>query len=375
MLKDRNGPSKVLEQRNNIDATFLAVSTQLFSFHTSIMATQGTSPIVLTPAHKIKLYNQFYRVANTHPSVAAEFVELLRVWASEKLVPEYQATLDEEAIFHAVSRNFNCFSLVIEAMSTIFHNVNNQLAESPSTPKIVAPKHLLLSMFRKHIYENIQAIVLKRVSEVRRDNDSSRLSDLRPIVDIFMSVARSTTGTFDKQTSAIYQRDYVDRYLERMIADNRAAVEAKQADNIPAHVIAVWLNERADFEEKLLSELVQAELLVELVESSLRERIKKRFADDVVTGTRSPLGHDVQFRRPLPQQQRQRELDGRVLRRRGPSLRNLRKRREGPSSLRARVQQTFQQRHLMMVPQSATTATMTSASFFRHRRRITCPSR
>jgi hypothetical protein len=98
-----------------------------------------------------------------------------------------------------------------------------------------------------------------------------------------MSVARSTTGTFDKQTSAIYQRDYVDRYLERMIADNRAAVEAKQADNIPAHVIAVWLNERADFEEKLLSELVQAELLVELVESSLREPIKKRFADDVVT--------------------------------------------------------------------------------------------
>lgn len=282
--QDRVDQSQVAQHREQIDKVFSEISARLFDLNKSLLHLPASADLrsKIDPQLKVKLFNSVFYIASVCTSVAKELMSKLKTWAEDSLVPEYKKLLDpaleedgdDEAFFYWVSRNFNCYRRIAEFAGTVFHNFPNYLCESKTCPKTATPERILYRAFRDEFYEKVrntvQAIFFRLLTITRKTGEISKLEELKSIASFFSDVGRFISITLDERAAKIYREDFIEPYINHMIADNKAIV-----NSVPADELAGWIQRRADFERTLLEKLIAPE-------NNIHEVILKRFKDEFV---------------------------------------------------------------------------------------------
>jgi len=229
---------------------------------------------------KMQWYNEVYAVAIVHPAIAKEFFSLLEKWASGTLIPLQRSAINaavgtssDDRVFHEVSRSFTCFELIVKIASFMYSGVE-------SCDRTGNAASILYTQYRESFYgfmkPTLQRTFFSRVSRYRQGLDESA-ADLKPIADIFLKIA---CAGLQQESPKVYTEDFLEPYMETMVADNRKRVEEMLASGCHADEIATWLNSRADFESRLASVVVQP---------AAHHKLMSRYDDRVV----APLTVDL----------------------------------------------------------------------------------
>ena len=290
------GHDAVVTHRKVIDEVFAKLTGAIQKFDSELFQSSAASRITIPVAARMKFFHEFYEVSQVHPTINAEFMRLLSVWAREVLVPAYRAQMarataagDEELVFNGVSRNFQCFSTSTRVTALLFNVPDAQLQQLDRKEPIPLARDVMFKAYREQFYDNIKIVVrrvfFKRLALVREVDDTSQALQLRPIAELFFNVARATT---DISYAAVYINDYVAGYIESMVRDNRAKVNEMLSQQIAANDIAAWLSLRAGFEQRLLTLLVASD-------HDLHESIIKKYDEQVIAPCTKDLITHAQY--------------------------------------------------------------------------------